>query len=575
LRQINVGYTLLAETDDGAHLRGSGSITQNDELSRESGRNAGILSWLKSDIGVLVLIAVARVVLHTATNGQYGFHRDELQTLDDARHLDWGFVVYPPVVPLLARLELLLFGTSLVGFRLLAAVAVSAAMLFAGLIAKELGGQRREQVLAAIATGIAPVSLAQGAVFQYVSFDYLWCVLLTYFLVKLLKTEDPRWWLAVGAVVGLGMQTKYTMAFFAIGLLGGLVSTGARRYFFSAWLWTGLALSLLIFLPNLIWQTQHHFISLDFLKHIHARDVSQGRTQGFLLQQLWLCVNPVTIPFVFMGVWFYFDREEGRRYRLLGWMYVVTLAIFLLAKARFYYLAPMYPVLMAAGSVLWGQWVRSLRPTSSRVLRGGLWAGMALAGLIFALTTMPVAPIGSRVWKFTSEVHDQFREQIGWTDLAQTVARVYDALPAEEQKRSGILTDNYGEGGALNLYGPSYGLPRAMAGTNSFWYRGYTEPSPETVILVGFGRSPRAFFELRRGGEEHKPLQRDKRGIPRSPGYLALPPSAARLAGVLAEIPPLWMNTRFCSFLDGPANRRFASNLLGHFFSACLPEVGT
>jgi hypothetical protein len=151
----------------------------------KSGGNGSIRSWLKSDFGVLVLLAVTCIVLHTATNGQYGFHRDELQTLDDARHLDWGFVVYPPIVPLLARFELTLFGTSLVGFRLLAAVAVSAAMVIAGLIAKELGGGSRDQVLAAIATGISPVSLAQGAVFQYVSFDYLWCVLVTYFLVRL------------------------------------------------------------------------------------------------------------------------------------------------------------------------------------------------------------------------------------------------------------------------------------------------------------------------------------------------------------------------------------------------------
>jgi 4-amino-4-deoxy-L-arabinose transferase-like glycosyltransferase len=210
-------------------LRESHAITENKEITENASVNSRIFSWLKSDVGLLVLLAIVRVVLHTATNGQYGFHRDELQTLDDARHLDWGFVVYPPVVPLLARLELVLFGTSLVGFRLLAAVAVSAAMVIAGLIAKELGGGRREQVLAAIATGISPVSLSQGAVFQYVSFDYLWCVLLTYFVVRLLKAEDARWWLAIGAVIGLGMQTKYTMAFFAIGLMSGVVLTGARR----------------------------------------------------------------------------------------------------------------------------------------------------------------------------------------------------------------------------------------------------------------------------------------------------------------------------------------------------------
>src|SRR5437879_5714538 len=179
------------------------TLLDRANIETHGGVSGRIFSWLASDVGLLVLLAIVRVALHTATNGQYGFHRDELQTLDDARHLDWGFVVYPPIVPLLARLELVLFGTSLVGFRLLAAVAVSVAMVIAGLIAKELGGGRREQMVAAIATGISPVSLSQGAVFQYVSFDYLWCVLLTYFLVRLLKTDDPRWWLAIGAVIGL------------------------------------------------------------------------------------------------------------------------------------------------------------------------------------------------------------------------------------------------------------------------------------------------------------------------------------------------------------------------------------
>jgi len=294
-----VEYTLLPETED-VLLRESDAITEKPEAIGKSSVSGRIFSWLASDVGLLVLLAIVRVALHTATNGQYGFHRDELQTLDDARHLDWGFVVYPSMVPLLARLELVLFGTSLVGFRFFATVAVSVAMVISGRIAKELGGGRREQVLAAIATGIAPVSLAQGAVFQYVSFDYLCCVLLTYFLVRLLKTENARWWLAIGVAIGLGMQTKYTMAFFATGLVGGVVLTRARRYLWSGWLWAGVGVALLIFLPNLIWQAQHQFISLEFLRHIHARDVSQGRANLFLLQQLLFCVNPATIPLLFL-----------------------------------------------------------------------------------------------------------------------------------------------------------------------------------------------------------------------------------------------------------------------------------
>src|SRR5262249_15541058 len=157
----------------------------------------------------------------------------ELQTLDDARHLDWGFVAYPPITPLIGRLELVLFGTSLIGFRFFAAVAVSAAMVIAGLIAKELGGGRREQVLTAMATCITPVALAQGAVFQYVSFDYLWGVLATFFLVRLCNSGDPRWWIGIGTALGLGMETRYTAGFWTLGIVAAVLLSDARKYLMS------------------------------------------------------------------------------------------------------------------------------------------------------------------------------------------------------------------------------------------------------------------------------------------------------------------------------------------------------
>src|SRR5215813_11913049 len=218
--------------------------------------------FFRSDVGILVLVATLFLVLHIATNGQYGFHRDELQTLDDARHMEWGFVAYPPVTPAIGRLELMLFGTSLIGFRFFAAVAVSLAMVIAGLIAKELGGGRREQVLAGVATCVSPVALAQGAVFQYVSFDYLCCVLATYFLVRLCKSGDARWWIGIGFALGLGMETRYTAGFLTLGIVGGVLLSDARKYLGSKWLWLGVGISVLLFLPNLIWQAQHHFISL-------------------------------------------------------------------------------------------------------------------------------------------------------------------------------------------------------------------------------------------------------------------------------------------------------------------------
>ena len=442
--------------------------------------------FLRSDVGVLVLIAALRVALHTLTNGQYGFHRDELQTLDDARHLDWGFVVYPPITPLLGRIELACFGPSLAGFRVFAAIAVSAVMVVAGLIAKELGGSRHVQLLAAIGVGISPFSLVQGAVFQYVSFDYLWGTSATYFLVRLMKSENPRWWLAIGTMLGLGMETRYTMGFLALGIVGAVLLTPARRYMLSGWLWTGVALSLLIFLPNVIWQVRHELISLDFLKHLHERDLRQGRYSGFYREQLLTCVNVVTVPLALRGLWFYLFGEEGRRYRILGWAFVVTFGLFAIAGARSYYTAPLYPMLVAAGSVRLGKWLGGASPALAKRVYATEWTLIGLSGILFVLLVIPVAPIGSRIWKITSKVHDQFREEIGWPELTHSVANVYVSLTPEERERTGILAGNYGEGGALNLYGPALGLPHAMSLTNSFWYRGYDPREPRTVILTGF-----------------------------------------------------------------------------------------
>src|SRR5476649_1184065 len=192
-------------------------------------KSPGVNSWT-GDLGALAALALAFLVLHCLTNHQYGFHRDELATLDDARHLAWGYVAYPPVTPAFGRLALELFGPSLVGFRFFSALAASVAMVLTGLIARELGGSRWAQLVAAMAGAIAPVALSMGALFQYVAFDFLWWVLLALLLVRLLKHDDPRGWLGVGAVIGLGMLTKYTMGFLAVAVAVAVLLTSARRH---------------------------------------------------------------------------------------------------------------------------------------------------------------------------------------------------------------------------------------------------------------------------------------------------------------------------------------------------------
>lgn len=443
----------------------------------------------RSDVILLIALAAVFVLLHLATSRPYGFHRDELATLDDARHLDWGFVAYPPVTPAAGRLALSLFGISTLGIRLLPILALAVTVVLSGLMARELGGSRRSQVLAAITVAVIPIVTIQTTVLQYVSFDYLWGVLLTYLLLRLINTEDLRWWLPIGGAIGLGMMTKYTMAFFVSGLVGGLLVSGTfekkiRSQLFSPWLWTGVALSLLIFLPNLIWQIQHHFISLDMLRHIHARDVGQGRARGFLPEQLYVCVSALLSPLVFMGLWFFFSARE-HKYRLLGWMFVLTFLQFLVAQGRSYYLGPLYPVLLAAGSVVWERWIAARNRTWAVAIRGVTWFLVAASAVLsFALFT-PIAPINSALWNMTGKLQDNFREEIGWPDLVAAVSQVYNSIPVRERAGTGIIVGNYGEAGAIDLLGSRYGLPQAISGTNSAWYRSYPQSQPQTLIAIG------------------------------------------------------------------------------------------
>ena len=442
---------------------------------------------IATDTGVLVLSAMALVALHTATNGQYGFHRDELATIDDARFLSWGYVVYPPITPFLARVSMTLFGASMIGLRLFAALAVGIAMVLTGLMAREIGGRRPAQLVAAWAAAIAGPAVSSGYLFQYVSFDYLCWVLAAWVTIRLLKSGDQRWWLALGSVIGFGMMTKFTMAFLVAGIVCGIVLDRPRSLL-SKWLWCGAAFAFLIFLPNLIWQLRHNFITLDFLRFIHARDVRLGRADGFLLAQFWAVTNPVTVPIWIAGLYFLFFKPGGKRYRMLGWMYLIPLLILLFARGRPYYLAPAYPMLLAVG-VVWGeQWLEGLSPATAVTIRRAARRSMVVSGLATAVLVLPLAPPGSRWWKIADATNQNFNEEFGWREMTDAVIRVRDSLQADDAP-VGVLAGDAGEAAAINLYGRGHGLPEVISGSNSHWLRGYGNPPPRTVIAAGFLRA--------------------------------------------------------------------------------------
>ncbi|HTC74971.1 MAG TPA: glycosyltransferase family 39 protein [Edaphobacter sp.] len=449
---------------------------KESSVQRETGQ--------RTEVWALVRIAVVVAVIHLLTNGRYGFHRDELQFLSDARHLDWGFVAYPPLTPFVERVGLEIFGVSLVGLRLFSVIAQALAIVVTGLMARELGGGPLAQVTAALVVATSGLPVFEGTEFQYSTFDYLWWVLIAYFVIRLLKAEDARWWMAIGVSVGVGLLTKYTICFFIAGILGGMLLSGARRYFLSGWFWGGVGVALLIFLPNFVWQVRHGFISVHFLQHIHARDVAQGRAHGFLRDQFIICTNLFAAPLWIAGL-IYFLRDG--RYRMLGWMYLIPLALFFAGKGRGYYLAAAYPMLFAMGAVAGERWLMSLKQGWRMAVESVFFLGLGAWGAFAFALLVPLASSGP-LRQFALKNNGDLREEIGWDELVKNVAAIRDSLPPEQRASVGVLVGNYGEAGAVEILGPAYHLAAPISMTNSAWLRGYPTPEPTTLIVVGFSR---------------------------------------------------------------------------------------
>ena len=460
----------------------------------------GYLQEIMPALAIAVLFGIA----HMLTNGQYGFHRDEWQFLSDAQHLDWGFVPYPPLTAALEHLGLKMFGLSLIGLRLFSVIAQSLVILASGLMVRDLGGGRWAQVFTAIAVGLSPVPMFEATEFQYSSFDLLWWVLIAWSVIRLLRDDEPRWWVAIGVFAGLGLQTKYSMAFELTGVLAGVLLTDARRYVMNGWFWAGGAIALLLFTPNLVWLIRHDFISYHFLQSIHARDVHEGRADGFLRGQLLANANLFAAPVWLAGLFGYF---KDRRYRMLAWMYLVPLLLFLFAQGRFYYTCGAYPMLLAMGAVVGERWLRAMRPAWRVGIATLMFAGVLAIGAYAARRIVPLAASGP-LRDYALRNNGDLREEIGWNELVAKVAAIRDAMPADQQANLAIGVGNYGEYGAIALLGPRYHLPMPITTVNSGWLRGYPQTPLTAVILLGNSKedADKLFSDCRLAGHNTNAL---------------------------------------------------------------------
>ena len=476
------------------------------------------MKFLRGAGAIVFAIASVKLLVYFYSGRHYGYFVDELYYLACSRHMDWGYVDQPPLIALITWLWRSMFGQSLAAIRLLPALAGTAEVVLSALIARELGGKRFAQALAALAVLVAPGILGGDGLLTMNAFEPLFWMGCAYLLIRLIKTENEKLWIWFGVLAGFGLENKYSMLIFGAGLVLGLLLAPARRLLWSRWLWVGGAIAFLIFLPNLLWNIQHHFPFLELQANIRAsgRDVPLGPV-AFFVQEI-LLMHPLSLPIWLGGLWFYFGTQAGRPFRAIGWAWIFTAAVIVTLSPRVYYLFPAFPVLFAAGGVLWEHLLARPRWTWLKFAYPVL---MLLVAAVLAPLAIPVLAPETYV-RYTKAIGLQqprietarlgplpqiFADQFGWGEMAAAVGRVYNALPPDVRARTAIFAQSYGQAGAIDLFGPKYGLPPAISGHQSYFLwgpRGYTG---ESMIVMDDDRETleKLFTSVRKAGHVYHP----------------------------------------------------------------------
>jgi len=451
---------------------------------------------VRSDLALLAGLALLKVLFHLATSQGWGIFRDELYYLACADRLAWGYVDHPPLSIALLAAARGLFGDSLPAIRLLAAVAGGASVFVTGLIARALGARRAAQVLAALATFFAPQFIAVSHFYSMNAFEVLSWALLEWLAVLILWDDRPRLWLAFGVVAGLGLQNKLTVGVLIVGLVVGLALTAQRRHLRSPWLWLGGGLAAVIVAPHLWWQVQHGWPTREFMANAGAlKNVHMGPLEFFLAQIT--LAHPLAAPLWLAGLLALWLAPRFAALRPLAVAYVVAFALLVAQAGKVYYLTPIYPLLYATGAALVDG--AALRRQWRWPVPAAAFA-MLVCGVLAVPLAMPVLSVDGYLAyaraigltpprmenNRTAELPQIFADMFGWTELADTVARVADRLSPADRARAVIFTGNYGEAGALEWFGPSRHLPRVISGHNSYWLWGPGDlRRDDPVIVVG------------------------------------------------------------------------------------------
>jgi Dolichyl-phosphate-mannose-protein mannosyltransferase len=463
-------------------------------------------------VGVLIALCSVKLLLHIFTSVQrYGYFRDELYYLDMARHLDWGYVDAAPLIAVYAKIALWMGGShgSLAALRIIPALAGTALIALTMLIARELGGGRYAQFLAGLCVLLSPAVLVMDNFLSMNAFEPLYWMGCMWMVARILRTGDSRLWLWFGVLAGLGLENKHSTLSFGFAVTVALLLTQHRREFAKPWIWIACAIALALFLPNIIWQIRHHWPTIEDLENVRrsGKNVVLGPI-AFVKQQI-LALQPILLPVWLAGlVWFL----RSRRWRVLGLTFVVFFVLMEVAHGKDYYVFPIYPLLFAGGGVVIEKAIEMWLSSRTAFVRTAFvrtafvrTTTRAAVAAVIVLGSLPLLPM--MIWMLPperllayqnaigikpakQEVHHEsllpqvIADQFGWPELVSQVAAIYNSLPADERAETGIWAGNYGEAGAINLWGPKYGLPRAYSRHQNLWYWGPPPIVYKNLIVI-------------------------------------------------------------------------------------------
>jgi hypothetical protein len=457
-------------------------------------------SFLADGMPIVLFLAIANFLLHCYFNNRYGYFRDEFNYMACGDHLAWGYVDHPPLIPFLIKVSRLLLGDSLRSIRIVPALATSAAVILTAMTTRELGGRRFAMVFSALAFIAVPFYLNDGSVMTTNCLEPLLWMGCVYFAVLAIQRDDPHCWLWFGVVAGIGLEEKYSIAVLGFAIVLGLLLTEQRRVFASKWIWLGGALAFLVFLPNFLWNVQHHWPFAELMHNIktEGRDVVLS-PWAYFAQQL-LIAQPLLAPIWITGVLAFLFSAQLKPYRFLGWCYLAAFAVFVVLKGKNYYLGPIYPGYMAAGAVVIESFIARSRQTW---LKPALITLTAASGVWLAPIVMPILPVKpfiSYMAKLPFEVPrsehshmrailpQHFADQFGWEEIVDEVNQAYIRLSLEERQSCGIFAQDYGQAGAIDFFGRRYGLPPALSGHQTYFLWGPRGYSGNCLIVLDDSR---------------------------------------------------------------------------------------